>query len=141
MANWYIVSSSRPNLAIQGGATAGSGLTLEALDKANASQQWTVQPQVANGYAGIALINAATALSVTFNGEHNQLVMESYSPISVDQDAWLFFPQGGANTFRIVWPKDTSWCWEDNGAHFAPGDSILLWNDQAPNSQWSLVYQ
>ena len=141
MPNWFIVNSSNPKLAVQGGASAGSGVTLQTLDTANVSQQWTVQLQVANGYSGVALVNANTSLAVTFNGTRDQLTMESYSALSVDQDAWLLMPAGGSNSFRVVWPADTSWSWNDKNGNFKPGDELVLWNDQSPNSVWSPIYQ
>lgn len=141
MPNWFIVNSSNPKLAVQGGASAGSGVTLQTLDTANVSQQWMVQLQVANGYSGVALVNAGTSLSVTFNGTGDQLTMESYAPLSVDQDAWLLMPAGGSNSFRVVWPANTSWSWNDKNGDLKPGDELILFNDQNPNSVWSLIYQ
>jgi hypothetical protein len=146
MPNWYIVSSSNPTLAIQGGAQGGSGVTLQTLDTSNPLQQWTPQFQTAmvNGVpsnAGIAILNASTGLSVTLNGTSQQLVMQSYSPQSTDQDSWLMVQGGGTNAFRLTWPNNQSWSWNDYLGKFQPGDSIYLWNDTGANSVWSLSYQ
>jgi hypothetical protein len=143
MPNWFLVSTTNTNLAIQAGATAGSGVTLETFDANNQFQQWQAQFQVANGYAGVAFVNSGsgTALSVTFNGQNQQLVMQTFSPQAVDQDAWLLVQAGAPNAVRVTWPPDQSWSWNDLGGGFNPGDSIALWNDQNPNSVWSLIYQ
>jgi hypothetical protein len=146
MPNWYIVSSSNPTLAIQGGAQGGSGVTLQTLNTNNPLQQWTPQFQtvIVNGVPsnpGIAFLNASTGLSVTFNGTSQQLVMQSYSPESTDQDSWLMVQAGSPNAVRMVWPNNQSWSWNDYGGQFQPGDLLYLWNDTNPNSVWSLLYQ
>lgn len=136
---FFLVSPSNSTLAIQAGATAGDGVTLQPLDEASGLQRWKIAMQFGGGYLGVAFINVQTQNSVTYNGNFAQLVMQSYSPNSTDRDSWLIFDTGTQSACRIVDPADTSFSWNDLGGSVQPGDSIGLWNDTNANSMWTVM--
>lgn len=143
MTQFYIVSSSNSNLAIQAGANGGDPLTLQTLDTTNLLQIWEARIQNSDGYIGIAMVNTndqGPAMSVTYNGQFEQLVMQSFSVGSTDQDSWLITQPQAGGSCRIAYPQNASFTWNDYGDNLQPGDQIRLWNDQQANSLWQIVF-
>lgn len=146
--NYVILSTINNALCITAGASAGAGVTLTTYGGAGTAtpyQVWTACFQVnQNGDAGIAVVNNAGAtapgaqLSVTSQGTQQQLVMQTFSPNSSDQDAWLLVPAGSPGLVRFVWPQSPNWSWNDQSGAGKAGDPILLWNDFQQNSVWTL---
>jgi hypothetical protein len=139
---FLIVSAANSNVCITAGASSGDIVTLQTIASPPASTQlWTASFQVnQNGSAGIAVISLASGapMSVTSQGQGQPLVMESFSSDSGDQDCWTLTSAGQPSNFRLVWPQDSSWSWNDWTGAGQPGDKIALFNDQNPNSVWLL---
>src|SRR3954454_11775750 len=104
---FFLVAASNTNLAVQAGAAAGDGVTLQALDSSNSLQIWTIAMQIGGGYLGVAFINPQTRNSITYNGDFAQLVMQSYSPNSGDRDSWSLLGTT-SDVVRIALPANTS---------------------------------
>jgi hypothetical protein len=134
---FFLVAASNTNLAIQAGAAAGDGVTLQTLDSSNSLQLWTIALQIGGGYAGVAFLNPQTQNSVTYNGDFAQLVMQTYSPNSADRDSWSLTATSDA--FRVALPANNSFSWNDKGGLLQPGDLIALWDDPSANSLWTFV--
>lgn len=135
-----VPSDNRNNVCITAGA-AGDLVTLEIIQNLP-TQLWTAAFQTnRNGSAGIAVINLASGspMSVTSQGKEQGLVMESFSSDSGDQDCWQLANAGQPSSFRLVWPQDTTWSWNDQFARVQPGDKIFLYSDKNPNSVWKLA--
>src|SRR5882672_3258843 len=127
---YVIVSALNSNLCVTAGAGSGDIVTLQTIASPPASTQvWTAAFQVnQNGSAGIAVINSASGspMSVTSQGQGQPLVMEPYSSDSGDQDCWNLTGAGQPTSFRLVWPQDNSWSWNDWTGAGQPGDNVAL---------------
>lgn len=141
MSQFYILSATNPELAIQASPDSGGIVTLQTLDTSNPLQIWEAQLQIGGGWLGIAFVNPQTNMSVTYNGEKQPLVMQDFSLNSGDRDSW-YFTQGqqGGNVFRIALPEKNSWTWNDEGAKLQPGDTIQLYNSTKDNSLWTIQF-
>jgi hypothetical protein len=134
-------------LVIQAAESQGDSITLQNYEDGNTYQQWYVTMQMNdNGDIGFAFISVASVLanapqSITYNGPYGNLVMQSYSFGSTDQDAWLIAPatqsSDPAGTYRVVYPANPNFSFNDRGGAGQPGDNIMLNDDLSPNSTWS----
>jgi hypothetical protein len=140
---FLIVSALNPNICVTAGTGSGGIVTLQNITNPPTSAQlWSAAFQInQNGSAGIAVINSAsgTPMSVTSQGTGQPLVMEPFSSDSGDQDSWNLVGAGQSSTFRLVWPVDNGWSWNDWNGKGQPGDKVALYNDRQANSVWLLA--
>ncbi|MCU1303260.1 MAG: hypothetical protein JWQ87_3544 [Candidatus Sulfotelmatobacter sp.] len=126
------------NLCIQCPQQDGSVPTIQNFDPSNPLNLWVISfQQNLDGYYGFAFVNTKTNLSITYNGQLQSLVVQPFSFGSADQDAWALINQGGSK-FRLAYPPDTSFSWNDYGGGGNAGDQLWLWNDTSPNSLWTV---
>ncbi len=138
--NITLPNSPDANMAVTAGGE-GGGVTLETYDPNNAYQTWQIVYSTGDqsDSGAVAFVNFGTGspLSVSSQGNDQQLVMQSYDPSDPDQDAWLIT---SANDGVFIVSPDTGWYWNDNGGKYQSGDSIILWKRGGGNSVMSLSY-
>jgi hypothetical protein len=136
--NFLILSVCNSSLALQGGNNPGDTPTLQAANSSNPLQLWDVVLQRFGDFYGFAVVNDSNDMSIASNGEGQNLVMQPFAYGETDYSAtWnvVNFPN---SQVRFAYPPDNSWTFNDRGGACQPNDTIMLNNDAAVNSLWTL---
>lgn len=124
MAWFCLVSARYPQMALQSAAHSGQPLTLQTLDIANPLQHWQLQLHSALQVWGVALVNPATDLTVSYSGYLQALLMSSYVSDDIVQPAWYATATAETRVFRIALSSNTHIVWTERAGQFQPGATI-----------------
>jgi hypothetical protein len=136
---FQILTGLGSGLAIQAPEMVGNPITLQTPMFGNLFQMWQVQIQIANGFTGMAIFNPLTQSSITTNGKFgkaNPLVTLPFSSGSTNLDSWYIVQGTKDGLFRLAFPPDVTWTFNDIDGQGLVGDKLCLFNDSLPNSTW-----
>lgn len=109
---WFCLASAHdPALAIQGAVHSGQPLKLQALDTTNPLQHWQIQLHSASQVWGIAFVNRATSMAVSYSGNLQPVLMGRAASDQTGQCVWYVTATAQSHIFRIALAADAHIVW------------------------------